>query len=170
MTIRISGIYQQPRIRQGEWGAQNSLGFCDTNGSPYLSQTIRHSDSQQKKRTGRIVDFAVKLKENEKRDKYRDFRKELKKTMEHEVDGDTNCNRCLRNNPQRFGKWIRRHRNRRTLRDLQNISIFKISQNTKKSPRELRGLTVTQTPVKVHQLTLVWKIKLTKTNNNKRNN
>ena len=37
------------------------------------------------------VDYWVKLKESEKRDKYQDFAKELKKTMEHEGDGDTYC-------------------------------------------------------------------------------
>ena len=50
----------QPGIRPGEWDAQNSLLFWDTNGSPYLSQTTRPSGSQQKKkRTCRIEDFAI---------------------------------------------------------------------------------------------------------------
>ena len=45
-----------------------------------------------------MVDFAipadhmVKLKESEMRDKYLDLARELKKTMEHESDSDTNCN------------------------------------------------------------------------------
>ena len=58
----------------------------------------RPSDSQQqKKRTCQIVDFAVpanhrvKLKESKKRGKYQDLARELKKTMKHESDGDTNC-------------------------------------------------------------------------------
>ena len=52
----------------------------------------------KKKITCRIVEFAVpadhriKLKEKEKRDKYLDLARELKKTMEDESDGDTNCN------------------------------------------------------------------------------
>ena len=37
------------------------------------------------------VDYRVKLKENEKRDKYQDLAKELKETMEQEGDGDTYC-------------------------------------------------------------------------------
>ena len=47
------------------------------------------------KRTGRIVNFAVttdhkmKLKESEKRDKYHNLARELKKTLKHEGDGDT---------------------------------------------------------------------------------
>ena len=36
------------------------------------------------------MDYRVKIKE--KRDKYLDFAKELKKAVKHEGDGDTNCN------------------------------------------------------------------------------
>ena len=75
-----------------------------------------------KKRTCRIENFAVsadhrvKLKESQKRDKYRDLARELKKkkkknnkkqkqkTMEHESDGDINCNQCIRYSHQRIGK------------------------------------------------------------------
>ena len=51
----------------------------------------RTSDSQQKKRTSRVVDFAVpadhraKLKESEKKDKYPDFARELKKLWNMKV-------------------------------------------------------------------------------------
>ena len=38
------------------------------------------------------------------------------------------------------------------------VVIIEIGQNTEKSPGDLRLLTVTQTSVKDHQLTLVWKI------------
>ena len=77
--------------------AQNFLEFWDTNGSNNLGQTTRPIDSlKKKKRTYRIVDFAVpadhrvKLKERKKRDKCQDLATELKKTMEHESDSDTN--------------------------------------------------------------------------------
>ena len=41
------------------------------------------------------VDHKVKLKEREKKDKYLNIASELKKkTVEHESDGDTNCNWC----------------------------------------------------------------------------
>ena len=70
---------------------QTLLGFWDTNGSPNHGQTTRPYDNLQKKeRTCRIVDFAipvdhiVKLKENEKKDKYLD-RKELKKLWNMKV-------------------------------------------------------------------------------------
>ena len=47
------------------------------------------------------MDFAVsadhreKAKESKKKDKYPDLTRELKKTMEHESDGDTNCQLVL---------------------------------------------------------------------------
>ena len=55
----------------------------------------------KKKRPCKIVDFAVlvdhriKLKECEKKDKYLDLAKELKKTMKHEGDNYTNCDWCF---------------------------------------------------------------------------
>ena len=57
----------------------------------------------KKKRTCKIVDFAVsadlriKLKECEKRDKYLDLTRELKKTVEHAGDNYTNCDWCVWN-------------------------------------------------------------------------
>ena len=57
----------------------------------------------KKKRTCKIVDFAVladhriKLKEFDKKVKYLDLAKELKKTMEHAGDNYTNCNWCVWN-------------------------------------------------------------------------
>ena len=45
----------------------------------------------------------------------------------------------------------------RTGRDYPNDSIAENGQNTEKSPGDLRRLTVTQTPVRNHQLKLMWK-------------
>ena len=55
----------------------------------------------KKKRTCKIVDFTVlayhriKLKEREKKDKYLDLARELKKTMEHYGDDYTNRDWCI---------------------------------------------------------------------------
>ena len=55
----------------------------------------------KKKRTHKIVNFAVppdhriKLKESEKKDKYHDLARELKKTIEHKGDDYTNCDWCI---------------------------------------------------------------------------
>ena len=55
-------VYAQTRIHRGEWDAESSLGFSDTNGSSNLGQTTRPSDSQQqKKSTCRIVDLPFRL-------------------------------------------------------------------------------------------------------------
>ena len=56
---------------------------------------------QKKKRICKIVDFDVpddvriKLKEWEKKDKYLDLARELKKTMEHEGDNYIKCDWCF---------------------------------------------------------------------------
>ena len=47
------------------------------------------------------ADHRVKLKVSEKRAKYIDLARELKKkTMGHESDGNINCNWCARYSPQ----------------------------------------------------------------------
>ena len=96
---------------------------------------------KKKKRTCRIVNFAIpadhreKLKKNEKKDKYLDFARELKKT---ESDDYTNCNWC---------SWIDTRtgglENKRTSGDHLNYCIIEIGQNTKKRPGNSRRLAVT---------------------------
>ena len=75
--------------------------------------------------------------------------------MEQEGDGDTICNCCTWNNPQRLSKRTRGIGNWWTSGDHPNYSIVKITQNTEKSPGDIRRFVATQTPVKDHQLTLV---------------
>ena len=62
----------------------------------------RPKNNQPKKRTCKNVDFALsadhrtKLKECEKKDKYFDLARELKKkTVENSGDNYTNCNWCF---------------------------------------------------------------------------
>ena len=54
------------------------------------------------------MDFTLRIKENEKLDKYLDFVRELKnkKTMEHVADFDTDFKWCARNNPKVFEKGL----------------------------------------------------------------
>ena len=75
--------------------------------------------------------------------------------MEHESDGDTNCNWCTWNNPQKIGKEVGRLGNKRTNGDNPNFSIVEIGQNTEKRPGDLRRLVFTKGLVEDHQLTLV---------------
>ena len=58
--------------------------------------------------------------------------KKAKDAIEHEVDGDTNCNLCARYNHQRIEKWTGGLGNKRTRGGHPNYSIIKIGQNTKK--------------------------------------
>ena len=79
------------------------------------------------------------------------------KTMEHESDGDTNCNQCTQYSYQRIDKESGGLGNKRTSGDHPNDSIIQIGQNIEKSPGDLKRLSVSQTPVRNHQLTLAWK-------------
>ena len=89
----------------------------------------------------------------------------LKKTVEHESNDYTNCNWCSWYNHQSIDTRTRRLGNKRTSVDHPNYCIFEIGQNTEKSPRELKRLAVTQTPVKAHQLTLMRKTPRSNNNN-----
>ena len=67
------------------------MGLWHTHGSPNLGQKTKLNNNQQKKRTCKIVDFAVptdhrvKLKECEKMDKFLDLARELKKLWNMQV-------------------------------------------------------------------------------------
>ena len=79
------------------------------------------------------------------------------KTLEHESDGDTDCNWCSWFSHQRICTRTRGFGNNRTSGINPNYSIANIDQNTEKSPGDLRRLAVSQTPVKDHRLMLMWK-------------
>ena len=104
----------------------------------------------KRKRICKIVDFAVpadhriNLKESEKKDKYLDLARELKKAVEHESNDCADCDWCVR------------------YRNYPNDSIFENGKNTERSPEDLRRLAVTQTSVKNYQL--IWKTLSTKEN------
>ena len=73
----------------------------------YNNNQQQQQQQQQQKRTSNIVEFAVpadhriKLKENEKKDKYLNLARELK-TMEHESDNYTNHDWCFWYSHQRI--------------------------------------------------------------------
>ena len=78
-------VYAQPSIYPGEWHTDTPMGIWHTNGSPNLRPKTRLHNNQQQKRICKIVGFAVpvdhriKLKESQKKDKYMDLARELKK-------------------------------------------------------------------------------------------
>ena len=84
--------------------------------------------------------------------------------MDHESDDYTNYNWCSWHSHERISKKTEGLGNKRTVGDCwrtrgdhPNYYIIGNGQNNEKSPGSLRRLAVTQTPVKGHQLTLIWK-------------
>ena len=63
--------------------------------------------------------------------------------MEHESDGDTNCNWCACYSHQRIDKESEVLGNKRTNGDYPNYGIVEIGQNTEKRPGDLRRLDFT---------------------------
>ena len=77
------------------------------------------------------------------------------KTMEHESDGDTNCNWHTRYSHQSIDKKSGGHGNKRASGDHPKDNS-KIGLNTEKGPGDFWRLAVNLTPVEDDQLTLVW--------------
>ena len=100
-----------------------------------------------------LADHAANLKENEKKDKYLELARELKKTVEHESDSENNYNWYFSYSHQRTGRLGYK----KSSGDHTNYNNTKIDKNTEKSPGDLKGLGVIQTQVKNHRLTLMWK-------------
>ena len=69
------------------------------------------------------ADHKIKLKESEKKDKYLDNARELKKTVEHEIDDDTNRGWCFWYNHQRIIKRTGGHGNNRMSGDIQTTKL-----------------------------------------------
>ena len=127
------------------------------NGSPNLGQTTRPNESQRKKRTYRMVDFAipadhrVKLKENEKRDKYLDLARERKNLLNIRVTVIS----IVIGTVSTVTKGLIQGMEDLETRGKWRPTIVEIGQNTKKSSGDLRRLAVTQTPEENHQLGLI---------------
>ena len=113
------------------------------------------------KRTCKIVDFVVpanhrvKLKESEKKDKYLDLAKELKKKQNMKMTVIPILISALSTVPKGLVKGLENLEKNWISGDHPNYNIIKIGQNTEKSPGDLRRLAVTQTLVKAYQLTLI---------------
>ena len=102
------------------------------------------------------VDYRIELKECEMRDEYCNLVRELKKKpVEYESDNYTIYNWCSGYSHQMIGTRTGALSNNGMGGDCRNYSIVEIGQNTEKSPGDLRRLTVSQTPVKDHQRTLM---------------
>ena len=141
---------------------EHSTHFANSLVRPSYSQ-LKKKEKKEKKRTCRIVDFAiyadhmVKPEVSEKKDKYRDLAKRTEKVMEHEKNGDTNSNWSARYSHQGIGTGSEGLGNKGTDEDHPNYSMVEIGQDDEKNPGDLRRLAVTQTPVENYQLRLGWK-------------
>ena len=99
------------------------------------------------------VDYRIKLKECEKKYKYHDLARELKKLWNMKVIviliviGAFGTVTKRSKGTGGLGSW-------RTNEGHPNNSIIENDQNTEKSPGDLRRLALPQTPVKDHQLEL----------------
>ena len=107
---------------------------------------------KKKKRNCRIVEFAVqadhrvKLRENNKRDKYLDLDRELKKTVENERDGDINYNWCTRYSQQRIDTETRELGKKRMRENHPNNSLIEIGQGGPGSDGDEGVLYIPQSP------------------------
>ena len=148
-----------------KWYMNNPVPVLENNTHELLWDFDIHTDYQisaripdliiinKKKRTWKIVDFAVpadhriKLKECEKKDKYLDPVRQLKKLWNMQVSIIPIVIGAFGTVTKRtggLGSWW-------TSKDHPNYSITENSQNTEKSPGDLRRLAVTKTPVEDHQ-------------------
>ena len=95
----------------------------------------------------------MKIKENEKRDKYLDLDRELRNLWNKKVTVIPFVSGALGTITKRLGKRAGRVGNQKS-EDHPGFSIVEIGQNTK-SHGDLRRLVVTQTPENEEQLVLV---------------
>ena len=130
---------------------------------PDLVIITKKKKKKKKERTCRIVDFSVlsdhriKLKESEKKDKYLDLARELKKLWNMKVTVIPIVIAALGTVTKETGTITGGLGNKSMNGDHPNYSIAEIGQNIEKSHGDLKRLAVPQTPVGNHRLMLVWK-------------
>ena len=84
------------------------------------------------KRTCHLIDFPVpsdhwvKINENETIDRYLDPARELKRTVEQEGDGDTNCIWYTWNGLQRLEKRLKEQEIRRRIESIPTTVLFRL--------------------------------------------
>ena len=104
----------------------------------------------------------MKLKECEKRDKYLDFARELNKLWNVKVTIIPIVIGAFGTVTKGLLKGLEDLEVGGPVETIQNNSIIENGQNTEKSPGDLRRLAVTQSSVRDHQLTLMWKTLMSK--------
>ena len=158
--LRIIVWWSLCREKRNNNGSTN-LGLTTR---PYNNQQQQQQQQQQKKEKFQNCALCclcrphrVKLKKVKRSIGSPTFLGNWKKNPEDHVSDDyTSCNCCSWYSHRRIGKGTGGRGNSGTSGDDPNYSIIEIGQNTEKNPGDLRRL-VPQTPVKNHQLTLMWK-------------
>ena len=112
---------------------------------------IRRIDKKKKINKKKKKRELVKIKESEKRDKYKDLAREQRKLGNMHVILIPVVTGAL-GTVLNAWKGDRRVENRRMNRHHSNYSIVEIGQNIEKSPGNVKRLAVTLTRVKDHQL------------------
>ena len=117
----------------------------------------------KKKRTCKIVDFAVpadyriKLKECEKKDKYLDLARELKKLWNMQVTIIPIVIGALGTVTKGLLKGLEDLEVGGRVETIQMTALLSTARILRRVPGDLRRLAVTQTLVKNHRLSLIWK-------------
>ena len=156
-------VYAQPKTSPEEWDAQNPLDHLILARRPDLGII------NKKKRPCLIVDFAVPVNHRvnlkEKKGKYLDFAKKLKKKTKlwnMKVTVILIINGIFATVTKGLIQGLDDLEIRGRMETIQNIAILRSTRTTEKSPGDLRRLDVALTPVRNHQLTVVWKIEKSK--------
>ena len=101
------------------------------------------------------ADHSVKIEESKKKDKYQYFAKELRKLWNMSVTVIPTVISVLGTILKGLESGLEELKIRGRFETIQTAALLR---STEKNPGDLWKLVVAQTPVKEHQLTLVWKI------------
>ena len=115
-------MYAQPKIRPGEWDAQTSLGFRDTNRSSNLDS---QQQQQQKRWRKKRADHRVKIKESEKRYKYIVLTREFLKLWNMTVNGIPIVVVALGTVPKRLMKELEDFEIRKQVETIQTTALLR---------------------------------------------
>ena len=122
----------------------------------------------KKKRICKTVDFAVpadyriKLKECEKKDKYLDLARELKKIWNMQVTIIPIVIGAFGTVSKGLLKGLEDLEVGGRMETIQATALLRTARILRRVPGDLRKLAFTQTPAKDHQLTLMWKALMSK--------
>ena len=162
--LKFDHTNAQPSICPGKWDAQTPLRFWDTNRSPNLGQTTRPCNNHHKNKiTCRIMDFAaqvdqrVKLKETKKKDMYLDLARELKKLWNIKATIIPIVIGALSTVTIGLIQGLEDLEIRGWVETIQTTALLRSARILRRVLETWDDFAVTQTPLKDHPLTLMWR-------------